>query len=237
MIVLIEHNIREIEVERDMRAETNKVSMRQGIIIAALALALLIILVIIGIKTGSTEPAQGRKYQNPPVYVQIVDEISTHGYDYYTSPVLTSKHSSRSDHVDAMIKTAYKYLGDPFVNRQSAEPGKGVDCSGLVMQACYGAGVDLWPSNPYRHQYGEDKYEWESREIAEMDGLRTIPYEERKRGDLIFYANSEGTVVHVAIYLGHGRIIHSSNSLGGVVITPIKYSEKAHICLVRRVFN
>ena len=224
-------------MERDMRAETNKVSMRQGIIVAALVLALLIILVIIGIKATEAEPIEGRKYQNPPEFVQIVDEISTHGYDYYTSPVLVSRHSSRADHVDAMIKTAYKYLGDPFVNRQSAEPGKGVDCSGLVMQACYGAGVDLWPSNPYRHQYGEDKYEWESREIAEMDGLKNIPYKDRQRGDLIFYSNGEGIVIHVAIYLGHNKVIHSSNSLGGVVITPVEYSEKAHVCLVRRIFN
>ena len=219
------------------RTEMNKSSMRQGIILAVIVLLLLVTLVVIGMKTGSTKPAGERQYQNPPEYVQITDEISTHGYDYYTAPVLTSRNSSRADHVEAMIKTAFKYLGDPFVNRQSGEPGKGVDCSGLVMQACYGAGVDLWPSNPYRHQYGEDKYEWESREIAEMDGLKTVPYEERKRGDLIFYANDEGTVVHVTIYLGHDRIIHSSNSLGGVVTTAVEYSEKAHVCLVRRIFN
>ena len=219
------------------QAEKNKGSMRQGIIMAVVVLLLLVALVIIGMKTGNTEPAGERQYQNPPEYVQISDEISTHGYDYYTAPVLVSSHSSRADHVEAMIKTAFKYLGDPIVNRQSGEPGKGVDCSGLVMQACYGAGVDLWPSNPYRHQYGEDMYEWESREIAEMDGLKTVPYEERKRGDLIFYANDEGTVVHVAIYLGHNRIIHSSNSLGGVVTTPVEYSDKAHVCLVRRIFN
>lgn len=184
-----------------------------------------------------TDDQEGRRYQNPSEYVQITDTISTHGYDYYTSPVLVNDNSSRRDHVEAMIETAYAYKGDPFVNRESGEPGKGVDCSGLVMQACYGAGVDLWPSNPYRHKYGEDKYEWESREIAEMDGLKTVPYEERKRGDLIFYANDNDTVVHVAIYLGHNKIFHSSNSLGGVVITPVDYSEKAHVCKVRRIFN
>ena len=224
-------------MESKKQAELNKVSLRMGIITAVLSLGLLAILLTIGMKTGSTEPSEGRRYQNPPEYVQITDEISTHGYDYYTSPVLVDENSARYDHIQAMIKTAYKYKGDPFVNRQSGEPGKGVDCSGLVMQACYGAGVDLWPSNPYRHQYGEDKYEWESREIAAMDGLKTIPYRERRRGDLIFYANDEGTVVHVAIYLGGNRVIHSSNSLGGVVVTPINYSEKAHVCLVRRIFN
>ncbi len=179
----------------------------------------------------------GRRYQNPSQYVQITDEISTHGYDYYTSPVLTDRYSSRRDHVEAMIATAMKYKGDPFVNRESREPGMGVDCSGLVMQACYGAGIDLWPSNPYRHKYGDDRYEWESREIAAMKGLRTVPYEDRKRGDLIFYANRKGEVAHVAIYLGRDRVIHSSGTLGGVVITKADYNEKARICMVRRIFS
>lgn len=223
-------------MDGNIKTEPNTVSLRPGIVIAAFALLLLVIFVAIGMKTASAEPVDGRHYQNPPEYVQISDEIQTHGYDYYTSPVLVSRHSARADHVEALIKTAFKYKGDPFVNRESGEPGKGVDCSGLVMQACYGAGVDLWPSNPYRHKYGEDKYEWESREIAEMEGLKTVPYEDRKRGDLIFYANDEGTVIHVAIYLGHNRIIHSSNSLGGVVISPVEYNEKAKVCLVRRIF-
>lgn len=201
------------------------------------AALLLVLLVFAASFFKSVRGHDGRRYQNPPEYVQISDEISTHGLDYYTSPVLVNSRSSKRAHIRAMIKTAYKYKGDPFVNRESGEPGKGVDCSGLVMQACYGAGVDLWPSNPYRHKYGEDRYEWESREIAVMDGLKDIPYKDRKRGDLIFYANKKDVVTHVAIYLGHDKIIHSSGTLGGVVISDIDYTDKAHVCLVRRIFN
>ena len=74
------------------------------------------------------------------------------------------------------------------------------------MQACYGAGVDLWPSNPYRHRF--PKYEYESRYIAKHKTLKTVPFSERKRGDLIFYSRN-GIVIHVAIYLGNNKIIHS----------------------------
>lgn len=199
-------------------------------------LLMLIIFVAVSVFDLAYPGPSGRRYANPPGYVQITDEISTHGFDYYTSPVLTDRYSTRRDHVEAMIATAMTFKGDPYVNRESREPGRGVDCSGLVMQACYGSGVDLWPSNPYRHKYGADRYEWESREIAAMDGLMTVPYEERKRGDLIFYANRKGEVIHVAIYLGHDRIIHSSRILGGVVISPPVYNRKARICMVRRVF-
>ena len=184
--------------------------------------------------SGSLFNPAKRKYQNPSKYVQISDRISTHGYNYYTSPVLTNSQSTRKDHIEAMIKTAYKYKGNRFANRWSRQPGPGVDCSGIVMQACYGAGVDLMPSNPYRHRYGAPKYEWESRELAKNDKLKTVAYKDRRRGDLLFYANSSGTVIHVAIYLGNNKMIHSY--LPGVKVTSTRYPG-GHICKVKRVFN
>ncbi|MBQ6388089.1 MAG: C40 family peptidase [Mogibacterium sp.] len=173
-----------------------------------------------------------RRYQNPKGYVQITNSISKHGYSYYTAPVLVNNMSTKDDHIEAMIKTAYKYLGDPYVVCQSRAPGKGVDCSGLVMQACYGAGVDLWPSNPHRHR--SPAYEYESRNIAKMSNLKTVSYSNRKRGDLIFYANSSGVVIHVAIYLGNNKIIHSA--LAGVKVTGMSY-EYGTVCKVKRIFN
>ena len=207
-----------------------------AVFLAALVCVALVTGSFVALPDGSSCRNTGRRYQNPEGYVQISDEISTHGHDYYTSPVLTDRYSTRYDHVEAMILTARRYLDDPFVNRESLEPGRGVDCSGLVMQAAYGAGVDLWPSNPYRHRYGDDKYEWESREIAAMDGLLTVPYKEKKRGDLLFYAGKKGKVSHVAIYLGGGKVIHSAKSIGGVKITDIDYNPKTHVCMVRRLF-
>ena len=176
--------------------------------------------------------APGRKYQNPSKYVQIKNKISKHGLHYYTSPVLVNNKSTKRQHIEAMIKTAFKYEGDPFTNRWSRAPGQGVDCSGLVMQACYGAGVDLWPSNPHRHR--SPAYEYESRNIAKMSNLKTVSYSNRKRGDLIFYANGSGTVIHVAIYLGNNKIIHSA--LSGVHVTGMGYTY-GHVCKVKRIFN
>lgn len=182
--------------------------------------------------TGAMTLTTKRYYQNPSKYVQITNKISKHGLSYYTAPVLVDNMSTKKDHIEAMIKTARKYLGDPYVVCQSRAPGKGVDCSGLVMQACYGSGVDLWPSNPYRHR--TPAYEWESRNIAKHSNLKTVPYKDRKRGDLIFYANSSGVVIHVAIYLGGNKIIHSA--LSGVHITGMKYPY-GHVCKVKRIFN
>lgn len=177
----------------------------------------------------------GRKYQNPRGYVQISNKISTHGLGYYTSPVLVNKNSTKNDHIEALIKTAYKYKGDKFVVCRSDRPGKGLDCSGLVMQACYGAGVDLWPINPERHKL--KKYEYESRNIAKLNNLKTVAYKDRKRGDLIFFANSKGTVIHVAIYLGNNKIIHSTSVGNSVRVTGMGNGAYGKVCKVKRIFN
>ena len=107
----------------------------------------------------------------------------------------------------------------------------------LVMQACYGAGVDLWPSNPHRHRYGAARYEWESREIAKHTNLKTVSYKNRKRGDLIFFCNSRGTIIHVAIYLGNNKIINSTTVGGHVVVTGMGNGAYGRVCKVKRIFN
>lgn len=179
--------------------------------------------------------APGRTYQNPSKYVQISNKISKHGLSYYTAPVLVNSKSTKKDHIEALIKTAYKYKGDRYVVCRSGAPGKGLDCSGLVMQACYGAGVDLWPVNPWRHRL--TKYEYESRNIAKMKTLQTVKYKNRKRGDLIFFANSRGTVIHVAIYLGNNKIIHSTSVGNHVVVTGMGGGAYGRVKLVKRIFN
>ena len=173
-----------------------------------------------------------RKYQNPGNMFQITQSISKHGLSYYTSPVKIKMWSTRKDCVETMIDRAYDYLGDDYVVGQSRQPGRGVDCSGIVMQACYAAGIDLWPSNPYRHQF--PKYEYESRCLWKNSKLEKVSWGNRKRGDLIFYANRYGTIMHVAIYLGNNKIIHAWPDK--VRVSSVN-GWGDHIAGVRRVFH
>ena len=56
-----------------------------------------------------------------------------------------------------------------------------------------------------------------------------ISASELQPGDLIFYANSSGTINHVALYIGGGQVIHASSPSTGIKIskynyrTPVKY--------------
>lgn len=198
-----------------------------------------------GVTTKTLKISAARKYQNPSSYIQINDTISKHGYSYYVCKVLVDSTSTKSDHIEALIKTANKFKGDKYVNGNSGAPGKGIDASGLVIQACYGAGVDLWPISPSTRP---------SNCVPKLmsSKLKTIKYTSdhanMTRGDLIFFETVEDYYGHVAIYLGYGKIIHASPVTEKVEISTIDDTSKAlsdkykntkvsKTIQVRRIFN
>ena len=97
-------------------------------------------------------------------------------------------------------------------------PNTGADCSGFVQYVMRNAaGVSL-PRT--------------SREQAKVG--RAIKSSEMLPGDLIFYANSSGTVNHVAMYIGNGQIVHAASRKSGIKISTWNYRSPKTI---RRVLN
>ena len=125
----------------------------------------------------------------------------------YVSPIQVNPSSTKKDHIEAMIDRAFDYMGADFVVGASGRPKDGADCSGIVMQALYAAGVEIPGINPVTHSWAG--HEYESRNMWHHANFKKIPYSEKKRGDLIFYKGSSGRVNHVAIYLGDGKVIES----------------------------
>ena len=151
----------------------------------------------------------------------------------YVSPIQVDENSTKKDCIETMISRAYDYLGTEYIVGASGKPGQGVDCSGLVMQALYAAGINPSPVNVIRHS--QPGYEYESRNLFNSKKFKKISYKNRKRGDLIFYSNSNGVIIHIAIYLGNDKVIESWPNK--VVVWPIKNSHRSRIAGVRRVFN
>jgi len=124
--------------------------------------------------------------------------------DRYVAPLRVDRRSTRADHVEAMIDTALTYRGSRYVWGGSNTPRVGVDCSGLVLQSLYGAGLDPRPLTTVRHT--EPGFHLSSK-LYHHDGFKHVPVAERQRGDLLFYGSPK--IYHVAIYLGDGRMMEA----------------------------
>ncbi|MFQ8703966.1 MAG: C40 family peptidase, partial [Eisenbergiella sp.] len=92
----------------------------------------------------------------------------------------------------------------------------GADCSGFVMSSMKKYGVNL------PHYSGSQAQQGTKVSLSEA-----LP------GDLVFYAKN-GTINHVAIYIGNGQVIHASNPRTGIRISNATY-RTPHV--VKRVLS
>ncbi|MCI2417245.1 NlpC/P60 family protein [Saccharopolyspora sp. K220] len=81
----------------------------------------------------------------------------------------------------------------------------GFDCSGLMIYAFAGVGIDLDHYSGYQYQSG-----------------RRVPLSEMRRGDMLFWQNG-GRIHHVALYLGNGKMVEAPYSGSRVRVTAVRY--------------
>ncbi len=115
---------------------------------------------------------------------------------------LANQQASRRNQI---VNFAIKYVGNRYVWGGTSLTN-GADCSGFVQSVMKNFGISL-PRT--------------SREQAKVG--RAIKSSEMRPGDLIFYANSSGTVNHVAMYIGNGQIVHAASSKSGIKISTWNY--------------
>ncbi len=115
---------------------------------------------------------------------------------------LANQQASRRNQI---VNFAIKYVGNRYVWGGTSLTN-GDDCSGFVQSVMKNFGISL-PRT--------------SREQAKVG--RAIKSSEMRPGDLIFYANSSGTVNHVAMYIGNGQIVHAASSKSGIKISTWNY--------------
>ena len=104
----------------------------------------------------------------------------------------------------ALVAYAQQFLGNPYVYGGTSL-SIGADCSGFVMSVFSHFGISTGRSS--RDQAARGK---------------TIPVSEVKPGDLLFYA-SGSYINHVGIYVGNGKVIHSSTPATGICYAPSNY--------------
>lgn len=123
---------------------------------------------------------------------------------YQASPIAIT--ATKQQRINAMINYAMAQRGSSYTWGGAGTYNLGFDCSGLVLQALYAAGMDPQPINVLKHSYPTYR---SSQELYKYSGFKHVPISQRQRGDLIFYKNSRGTIVHVSIYLGNDQVIHT----------------------------
>lgn len=120
-----------------------------------------------------------------------------------------------------VIAAAKEWLGTPYAwgggtaqgPSMGSPPDAGVmgfDCSGLTLYAYAQAGITLPRVSATQYQAGAH-----------------VPLEQAQPGDLLFWSNSVGNpaaIHHVAIYLGHNKVIHAPQSGDVVKISSIWHS-------------
>lgn len=132
----------------------------------------------------------------------MATNIEIDGWTIGSSGVAVESLEQKIDEIKRYVTTPYLYGGATT---------KGWDCSGFTQWALKYLGVSI-PRSSYDQAKGgmvinvKDKSLW-------------------KAGDILLYANSSGSINHVALYLGDGKLMHALNSKYGTLIQGVDYYE------------
>lgn len=162
------------------------------------------------ITSGEKQPVSGKEGEwycininNTTGYVHqdYVEECYYLESGFAWSPITSASPTRQS-----LINYGMQFLGVPYVWGGNSLTG-GVDCSGFTKGVMASVGISLPRTS--REQVNK--------------GSAVGSIGEAKPGDLLFYADANGVIDHVAIYIGDNKILQSAQSIGCVNVTRFDY--------------
>ena len=121
-----------------------------------------------------------------PFYMKNTLELATNTYTFEGQTI--SKRGSKDD----ILKTTFFYANAPYL--WGGKTPFGIDCSGFTQMVYKLNGIKL--------------YRDASQQASQGEVLSFI--EESEPGDLAFFDNKEGDIIHVGIIMANNYIIHAS---------------------------
>ncbi len=128
------------------------------------------------------------------------------GY-YLVEAMPWSSISNYSPTRQALFAYAEQFIGTRYVFG-GTDLQNGIDCSSYVQQ-CFKNAIGISLPRTSRDQVNRGT---------------PISMNEAKPGDLLFYADQDQVVNHVAMYLGDGKILHAAQSFGQIIISKYNYA-------------
>ena len=160
------------------------------------------------LQTVEEEAGDWYKIMINNTYGYISRDFAEKGW-YLTEAMPWSSLSSASPRRQQLFAYAEQFIGTPYVYGGTSLSG-GIDCSSYVQQVfknSLGIGLD--------------------RTSGQMSVRGTqVSLQDAQPGDLMFYTDQWGTIDHVAIYMGDGKILHASRTFGQVGVSAYNYSSE-----------
>ena len=130
-----------------------------------------------------------------------------------------------SQRIEAMLSFANSYVGAQYVLAGAGQPKYGVDCSGLVLQALYRAGLDPQPISIDKHVQPHYRTGYN---LYHYPYLKHVPRSQMQRGDLVFYtSDTTGAINHVAFYLGDNHMLEAKHKDVHITVVSDHYTNQS----------
>lgn len=160
-------------------------------------------------RTGKTDNGWSRvNYNGQTAYINS-DYLTTEEPTVQSGSQDTSVGSSSSSDTYSLgqeiANFALQFVGYPYVYGGNSLTG-GVDCSGFAQQVYLHFGYSI--TRTAQAQAGDGT-------PVSIDSLQP--------GDLVFYADDDGSIGHVTIYIGGGQVVHASNPSNGIMVSDMYY--------------
>ena len=165
-----------------------------------------------GMILSKTEEGKTYEVVEPPKDGWVKIKISDgQGYIKSSSATLIEKSVEKVDKSalkrQEVVDYALQFVGGRYVYG-GVNPNTGVDCSGFTRYVLGKAGgVNI--SRSSRTQSAEGQI---------------VSYQNARPGDLVFYGKN-GSINHVALYMGDGKVVHASTEKTGIIVTNVMYRQ------------
>jgi cell wall-associated NlpC family hydrolase len=180
-------------------------------------------------------PLDGGKFLIEPTESSLTQDISQDQLSLIKKPVFEEEMKTKEDSLEKkdalegfpelLVNFSKQLLGKAYRLGGNGQGNDGIDCSGFMKKIYQSVTLTLPHS---------------SREQARFGALVTTDWDlSRLRiGDLLFFKRKRGSNIgHTGMYIGEGKMIHSS-SKKGVIITNLRHSNyyNRNFVMARRLF-